>query len=103
MKIVKKIKLPIIFILYLMICWHFGSAYILRILVFSQMIITVYLLLFVYFGLIIAATLLAETKPERIITFIFSLIMLCWNIGSALQLCGINPLSTKTYRNFSFF
>lgn len=103
MKIVKKIKLPIIFVLYLMICWHFGSAYILRDISFLPNDNNSIFIIVVYFGLIIAATLLAETKPERIITFIFSLIMLCWNIGSALQLCGINPLSTRLIEILAFF
>ena len=75
MKIVKKIKLPIIFILYLMICWHFGSAYILRDISFlpndnnSIFIIVVYfgLIIFIYFLLRFVRMIIATTAAARII------------------------------------
>lgn len=102
MKIVKKIKLPIFFILYLIICWHYGSAYILRDIRLLPTDNTSILIIVVYFGLIIATTLLSVTKLERMILFIFSLIMLCWNIGSALQISGLNPLSTRLIELLAF-
>lgn len=93
MKILNKIKIPVLFIGFLLVCWYYGSAYLIkdisRIPPHKSFDI---LLIMVYFFVIIAVTLLAKTNLEKIIVLLFSIFMLYCNTISAVPIGDKNPL-----------
>lgn len=103
MKTLKKAILPILFLFYLIICWYYGSAYILKdITLFPNANYLDIILIIIYFAIFIIAAIKVSTKWEKIIITIFFVIMLCWNIISVVPIGSKNPLNTWLLELFAF-